>query len=180
MRLGLQLAGAAAAVVAVVFGITAIGSMDTQSGTTTSAPDAASAGSGSVGPFVPGDAAGTAPVIRSGRNYQPDTLDQLSRSPYAASVPAPALNGSKSANADDTAPERNGLERLSAPTALTACLAAIAQSHPGTVMVVDYARFEGAPAVVVLVQEGSTRTVVVVGDGCGVGGADEKDSAVVG
>jgi len=178
MRLGLQVAGAAAAVVAVVFGMAALGKVDSQSGTATSAPAMDSAGGGAVGPVVPGS---TAPVIRSGRNYQPSTLDQLSRAPFAASAPAPApaLNGSKSTNVEDAAPNRDALQRLSAPSALTACLAAIAPDHPGTVTVVDYAQFEGVPALLVLVQEDSTRTVVVVGENCGAGGSDEKDSVVV-
>jgi hypothetical protein len=178
-RLVLQFAGAAAAVVAVLAGVSYVYGIDSRSGTATSIPHADRAAAGNANPAAP--ALGAPPVFRSGRNYQPDTLGQLTRGPFAATpAPSAALNGSKGSSADEAVPGPDGLPRLSDPAALTACLAAIAQTHPGVVVVVDYARFEGTPAALVLVQQGGTETVVVVGDGCGAGGSDEKDAAVVG
>lgn len=62
------------------------------------------------------------------------------------------------------------LGRLVEPSALQACLAAIVTTHGGTASVVDYARFEGGPAlVVVLAGVGPTpgQLVIAAGPACG-------------
>jgi hypothetical protein len=56
---------------------------------------------------------------------------------------------------------------------MESCLAAVSSVHPGAVVAADFARYEGGPAVVLLVRGDNTSTVVAVGPGCGNGGADE-------
>jgi hypothetical protein len=70
-----------------------------------------------------------------------------------------------------------GLERLSLPDALRACLEAISREHgrgPIEVQSVDFARYQGTPAVVVRFQAGGASQVWAVGPECGAdgGGAD--------
>jgi hypothetical protein len=47
------------------------------------------------------------------------------------------------------------------------------------VAVVDFARFEGDPALIMVVRNGAVSTVVAVGPDCGNGGADELASVEV-
>jgi hypothetical protein len=70
------------------------------------------------------------------------------------------------------------LTRLLATPALDDCLTAIRAAYPGAVTIVDYARFEGAPALLVAITEatGGTR-VVVAGPECGRSGIHERYSA---
>jgi hypothetical protein len=71
------------------------------------------------------------------------------------------------------------LGRLADPGALSDCLAAIARAHPGTPAVVDFAMFEGTPALVVVIRQGAGAVVVAAGSRCGIGGADELYAATV-
>ncbi|MGH3750309.1 MAG: hypothetical protein ACRDT8_23255, partial [Micromonosporaceae bacterium] len=79
------------------------------------------------------------------------------------------------------------LDRLTAPAALSECLNAVRAAalgrpaNPGGsasrdgVSLVDYARFEGSPALIVLFSDGVPdrgQTVVVAGPDCGASGAD--------
>jgi hypothetical protein len=126
----------------------------------TGAPEATSdegdrRGAGALGAGYP------VPVTASGTDYARDSLLTVQglRAGAARTVPR--------------APE--GLSRLLALPALDDCLTAIRSAHPGTVTIVDYARFEGAPALIVAITatSGSTR-VVVAGPDCGRSGTDER------
>ncbi|MFY1635364.1 hypothetical protein ACN27F_19170 [Solwaraspora sp. WMMB335] len=82
-------------------------------------------------------------------------------------------------------PTPAGLARLARPTALTECLAAVSAEHGGVldVSLVDYAAFEGRPALVIAFTDTVGRSWVwVSGPGCGepVAGADTRYSAQVG
>ena len=129
------------------------------------------------------------PVRSSGADYDAQSLSGL-----GAQVPAP---GSKNTQPDGSgpaikeAPEAGlnvppALQRLAQPEARTACLAAIVGEYGGSVGLVDYARYKGEPAMVVVL-DGALKSpdrkwVVVVGPNCGTGGAiaDQKYSSPVG
>jgi hypothetical protein len=123
-------------------------------------------------------------VFTSSGNYTAQTLSQLAlkapgseRPPMA---PAPAVT-------DDTTlwwvPDAvrqavpPPLARLTDPAALTACLNAIGLTHPGRAVLVDYATYEGRPALLVVVRFGDSATVVAVGPDCGLVGPDELATA---
>jgi hypothetical protein len=78
------------------------------------------------------------------------------------------------------------LRRLSEPDGRTACVNAILAEYGGSVALLDYARYQGSPALVVLIDGAykvpNRKWVVVVGPNCGIGGAiaDQKYSAQVG
>ncbi|GHJ46682.1 hypothetical protein Cs7R123_40240 [Catellatospora sp. TT07R-123] len=57
--------------------------------------------------------------------------------------------------------------------ALGGCLSAVSATLPGTVELVDFARFEGRPALVITMATTTGRWVVVAGPQCGVNGSDE-------
>jgi hypothetical protein len=105
------------------------------------------------------------PTTASGLDYTRDTLA--------------AVHGQRASTAR-TVPRQvpRELSRLLAVPALDNCLTAIRAAYPGAVMIVDYARFEGAPALLVAMSEttGSTR-VVVAGPDCGRSGIHERYSA---
>ena len=184
---------AAAAVLAVIFGgITALSTVANHDrGSATSAVDA---GSGFTGGPAPLSAAGP-PVIRSsGIDYNPATLRALDAgtSEHAdAMAPDPSRTGGRSAAKQGAAPVQPpgpvvppasapGLSRLLAPGALNGCLSAVMGRYGGRPVLVEYARYLGAPAVIVLLDTGGTRRVVVVGPECGMPGAgpDEQFTLV--
>jgi hypothetical protein len=72
------------------------------------------------------------------------------------------------------------LSRLAAPDALAACLAALRGPHPGEPALIDYARFEGRPALIIQIRSGTAVTVVAVGEQCGLSGPDELRVATTG
>ncbi len=118
---------------------------------------------GREGPAALGER--TVPIIASGLDYSRNTIS--------------AVPGQRAETAR-TAPQKvpQELSRLLAIPALDDCLTAIRTSYPGAVTIVDYARFEGMPALLVAITEatGSTR-VVVTGPDCGRSGIDERYSA---
>jgi hypothetical protein len=141
------------------------------------------AGSGSAekaGPAVAADAAGMR-VSKSGRDYTRESI---------AAVPAPLMSGlspraAGSGAAPDSGDNRGqtgaggsaALGRLDDPSALSACLDAIAVAHGrGAVDVqsVDFGAFEGKPAIVVFFTDAAgERWGWASGGNCGVAGADE-------
>ena len=183
------LAAAAAAVVAVIGGITIANQLAAQDGTTTAGPgfnreETSDQAAAPGAPTAPTAAfAGTPSFVVSGSDYRPETLPQLARMPFFAGAP-PSDTGQKEASADEVpqmirkaAP--GALSRLTDPVALRTCLDGIGAAHPGSVTLVDYARFRGEPALVVLVRQGTASTVVAVGPACGLAGTDEKAFAPV-
>ncbi|GEM_PF-1278039 len=183
------LAAAAAAVVAVIGGIAVANQFATQNAPTTASGSGLNREETSDQAPAPGALAaptaafaGTPSFVISGSDYRPETLAQLARIPSLGGVPQSDA-ASKEASAEvpqmvrAAAPEP--LSRLTDPAALRTCLDAIGSAHPGSVTLVDYARFVGKPALVVLVRQGTASTVVAVGPDCGLAGADEKASAPV-
>jgi hypothetical protein len=105
------------------------------------------------------------PVAASGTDYSRATLS--------------AVRGQHDMAAGDASPQVPGaLSRLKALPALDDCLTVIRSVYPGTVTIVDYARFEGAPALIVAITEVAGRNrVVVAGPDCGHPGVDERYTA---
>jgi anti-sigma factor RsiW len=108
----------------------------------------------------------------SGTNYTHDTLGRapltsLRAAPNAA-VPAPSHQPG-SMDAEDSAAVPPGLARLTDPAQLQACLNQIQAVEGGSVTGVDLARYQGAPAVVVVLAGGRV-TAVAAGPDCGLPG----------
>lgn len=156
---------AAAAVVVLAGGGTAVGFAVQQAGGGGDATSSVAAGhaSGSGSPNRMGananapDLARSVPVAASGADYTAATLASAADVAGASALASAALPRVPDA-----------LTRLTAGTALVACLGAVASKHPGTPEIVDYARYEGRPALIVVTDSGT----VVAGPECGVSGAD--------
>jgi hypothetical protein len=173
------LVAAAAAVVAIAGGVTvAAGLIGTSSQLTSGEGSRADSNAGAGGAAaVPAPALGGQPlVMASGTDYGPGTLGQVGR---AAAVPGagiaePTPSGAKSSR------NAESFFDLATGDSLQVCLAAIIREHPGTVTIVDYARYLGQPALVVLIRTDSGGGIAVaVGPACGRTGADERASAPV-
>ncbi|MEW2382450.1 hypothetical protein AB0873_10235 [Micromonospora sp. NPDC047707] len=116
------------------------------------------------------------PPLRTGADYTPEGLGALPASvraqqfssPGSASEPATNSEGGRVAGPI-------GLDRLEDPAALTACLIEIGTEHrngPLVVDLVDYARFQGRPALVVRFTDAAgARWAWVSGPECGVPGS---------
>jgi len=153
-------------------------------------------------PMAGGLASGTGAVVSfSGADYSATSLKALSLmrvadqpqltdsdSASAKSVPAPNQQSMPSyASRSSAAPSGRGtsgpvpaeLARLLDPVALSACVSAVESVFPGRVATVDFARYEGRPALVVTLNTtasaagGAARvTAIVVGPACGQAGPD--------
>ncbi|GAA4678072.1 hypothetical protein [Phytohabitans rumicis] len=127
-------------------------------------------------------------LVASGKDYRAGTL--------AAAQPPPDGDRAMSAQSATTEEDSGSsglkstaaaaLQRLTAQTALSACLDAIAREHnngAATVQVVDFATFDGSPAVIVFFTDGTgARWVWASGPNCGQAawGADTRGNAKIG
>jgi len=129
-------------------------------------------------------------VRASGFDYDRDSLSALDAQSKATRQPNAATEGAgPGALAAPTAPTIDpsavpeALRRLVDPEARAVCLKAILAEYGGTVSLLDYARYQGNPVLVVLLdgahQVPNRKWVVVVGPSCGSGGAiaDQRYSA---
>jgi hypothetical protein len=105
-----------------------------------------------------------------------------STAPQASAAPGTGKEPSGTFSAPDAAAPAQ-LARLIDPTALALCLEAIANEHGApiaTTTAVDYARYEGKPALMVFfVDAAGERWAWVAGPGCGAGGPDTRYSTRV-
>ncbi|WP_349879767.1 hypothetical protein ABIH81_08355 [Micromonospora sp. HUAS YX12] len=136
----------------------------------------------------------TGPALRSGTDWTPERLAGGRAPAGAKSMPGDMAGPSGAANDGAETPlyksdrlgALGGLERLTRPETLAACLTAIGAEHGGgllTVTMVDYARFQGAPALVVTFADaGGARWGWASGPECGVpgSGADTRFRTRVG
>ncbi|MBM0226392.1 hypothetical protein JNW87_13525, partial [Micromonospora sp. ATA51] len=141
---------------------------------------------GAAGPLAAEPFRTTGPPRRSGTDYTPE---QLSGASSLKAPPAAAGGGRETGQA---APENErfsaagGLDRLTGRDALDACLREITAEHgSGAVAVdlIDYASFQGRPALVVtFVDTAGARWAWVSGPECGVpgSGADTRFRTRVG
>lgn len=174
-------AGLSAAAAVIAFGIGVVATFPTggTGGSETAADNAA--GAPGAAEVMASPAAGAPGTVSSGRDYRAGSFEGLSE---GASVPftEPDRSARAGAQGKDTSraavvpPE---LARFRSPAAVEACLDAIRRMFGGSVQVVDLARYEGDPAVVVLLNGASAGAgrplVVVAGPGCGLvpGDTDE-------
>jgi hypothetical protein len=141
------------------------------------APNAPDLASPDRGTDAAGGSGGPLLLVASGTDYAAATLAQVIGN-AAQSRGSKALSGAAPAQPPVTGVPGE-LQRLITPTGRNACLTAIAKEYGGTVALVDYARYDGAPAVVVVL-DGSPvapgrRLAVVVGPACGEGGAIRQE-----
>jgi hypothetical protein len=127
---------------------------------------------------------GTPLVLHSGTDYTPRTLSEVGGGPVAGAAPKEqgTGTGARMSQRPPTAalPSQDAaLTRLEDPGALRQCLLSIESRHGGEPVVLDYARFQGAPALVVVLSTGAVRRTVVAGPRCGLPGAgpDERYTA---
>ena len=71
----------------------------------------------------------------------------------------------------DVAAVPQSLTRLTAASDRQACLSQVTAEHAGVPTVVDYARYQGRPAMVVVLSDPGAGEVVVVGPDCGLPGS---------
>ncbi len=133
-------------------------------------------------------------INASGSNYTDQTLSALG----TAAGPAISAQGdSPKSNRPDAleAPSRpavplaavpEALRPLAQPDARDSCVKAILKEYGGAATLLDYAQYQGSPALVVVIDGAhgvpGRKWVVVVGPKCGTGGAiaDERYSAQLG
>jgi hypothetical protein len=124
----------------------------------------------SVPPGVPSRAEGSLGETASGTEYQSASL----------AVQIPALLGVSQDRgerkfASGTPTAEAALQRLLSPTELANCLAAL--GAVGRPLAIDYARYAGNPAVVIVLPSKATPSVVdvaIVGPDCGRSGSDSR------
>ncbi|WP_426508985.1 hypothetical protein ACPPVO_60255 [Dactylosporangium sp. McL0621] len=190
MRWTAGLAAAAAMIVCAGVGAQVLrqNSADREDRPSSAVPNVAAGGPERSTATAAGDSAagasGDSPIISSGRDYAPGTLGDVTGT-VTKTQSRNALQGDGGASTADNGAKAPAnvpgpLARLAEPAARAACLAAITREYGGQVALVDYASFEGQPALVVVVEGSRTavgkRLVIVVGPNCGIGGAiaDER------
>ncbi|MGW4291444.1 hypothetical protein ACWEH1_00075 [Micromonospora chersina] len=176
---------AAASVTAVGFGVSHL--VDAGAGRVTGAADnAGSRADDQAAPLAAAPFRTTGPAQHSGTDYTVDSFLGM-----RTGVAGPSTLESGKANTAEGQDGRRlseafGLERLARPEALAACLSEVGAEHgagPLTVDLVDYARFQGRPALVVTFTDaGGARWAWVSGPECGVpgSGADTRFTTRVG
>ncbi|MEV6850833.1 hypothetical protein [Actinoplanes sp. NPDC051411] len=181
LRWAAPIAVAAGLVAFVGFGLDYLAGRQSNSASTDSA-----AGSSEVRGEAPklAPSAGFAQMLATGTDYTHDTLGIAPVQPMSGALTSPATPGRK------TTPEmasgvESALQRLTSPTALADCLAAIEEANAGGRISpdsVDYARFDGAPAVIVRFTAGNGQWAWASGADCGTppGDAATLDKVPVG
>jgi hypothetical protein len=163
-------AGAAAAVVVVGAGIAGLTALNHSASreATSSAGSAVTPAGAKNALSLPHQ--GTLITTASGIDYTHDTLALAGSPPDAAVSGAEGAAGAPHADqAQPTAGYPTELARLAGPTALDDCLTAIGTAEGGRPTSVDFARYQGQPALIVALNGGSAR-VVVAGPDCGLAG----------
>ncbi|MEV4705284.1 hypothetical protein [Actinoplanes sp. NPDC049316] len=167
-------------------------SADSTSAAGSAADQGAAEGSGSTLALP----AGPAEVVSSGVDYTKDTLAQVGvraeAGPAAGTQRGPQSADSGEVQGKGVAPgpgvmanRPDPLGRLRAQESLLACIDEISRENgagPVTAQAIDYARFEGAPALVVQFAAGNGRWVWAAGADCGLpaSGADRLGAVKVG
>ncbi|MFU8873395.1 hypothetical protein [Micromonospora sp. SL4-19] len=171
-RIGGPVALAAASVAVVGLGLSNL--IDKGSADLTATNDsAAGAAQDAPRPMAAAPFRTTEPPLHSGTDYGPERLSGK-RSTLAGPT---AASGGKSGLApeEQRPPLADGLDRLTRPGALESCLGAISAEHgagPLTVELIDYASFQGRPALVLtFLDAGGERWAWVSGPECGVPGS---------
>jgi hypothetical protein len=106
-------------------------------------------------------------IFATGTDYRRDTLAGVASLPEGGGVELGAPNMSSA-----------GLSRLASDDGFTDCTDAVSQRYPGQAVVADFARYEGSPALVLLIRQGTGSVVVAVGAGCGQDGDIHELAAI--
>lgn len=180
-RIATAVVGTAAAAVAVLGGLSIAAQLNFggQAGTADVAPAAEGGAPGRaeapLPPAAPSFSSAGGPVLLvSGRDYTAQTVSVLTAGAPAAAPESAGKTAMPDAAFGDAARGAVGgaLARLAPPAALQECLDAINASYPGVARTVDYARYEGVPALLAAVQQGTSLMIVIVGPDCGLADAD--------
>ncbi|MFD2766294.1 hypothetical protein [Micromonospora eburnea] len=175
VRIAGPVALAAASVTAVGFGASSlIGAGRSDSSVAADSLPAAGRGQeGAPAPLGTAPVRTTGPVLHSGTDYGPEQLPGIPHALFADPDGGRETTGPSAAQRLSAAA---GLDRLNRPEALESCLRSISAEHAGgplTVDLVDYASFQGSPALVVTFLDGTgERWAWVSGPECGVPGSE--------
>lgn len=176
-RAALATTAVAAAAAAVVGGLAALTNGNNFSGSASSKSMADQAAPQAAQGF-----AAAPPTRSSGTNYTRATLggpQASGKAAGAATIPEPSAqaaapsvrgNAQGQEGTHDNAGGPAELSRLTDPAALRGCLDAITAVEGGRPVGVDYARYEGAPALIVTLVGGRV-TAVAAGADCGLAGS---------
>lgn len=159
---------AAATVTAFAAGIAVcIGGLQLVRGHSTASDSSATGGN--LQPNRPDAAAApsTPMILTSGRNYTQQTVTSVGPT-YS---PSGEQHGMAEQGNPTGAATPKDLQRLTAASDLRTCLGMVTAAHGGAARVVDYAQYQGQPALVVVLSGAGTGEVVVVGPRCGLPGS---------
>jgi hypothetical protein len=115
--------------------------------------------------------AAVVPTTTSGRMYDRNSLQDA---PPGWMAPGTDSSYRTSAKADAAVPLSAQLGRFIDPGALAQCLNAVGAAQPGRVNFVDFAYFEGSPALVISITSSTGQVWFVAGANCGQTGPDER------
>jgi hypothetical protein len=149
---------AAAVIIAVVFGLSALG---------LNLGGSSKSSSSSTSAVAPQDAGSAAlpPITSSGANYTKANLGEKAGKPLALSP----NSGTKATGSQSGAPAIGAdpaFRRFTSAPDLANCLAAVTTAHGGHATAVDYARYEGQAALIITLTNPDLR--VAVGPACGL------------
>jgi hypothetical protein len=116
------------------------------------------------------------PTVATWRRYD---RNSLTGALAAGAQDAPAPYGSLATDSDgrssaEKSDPNSPLARLTDRFALQQCLNSVTAVLPGRVNLVEYAYFEGSPALVISITSTNGRWWFVAGENCGQPGADER------
>lgn len=161
------------AVAAAALGLFAIGKLPTLV-----APAMNSADSGRTSTEVAADAPGAMAQVpvQTATTWQRYDRNNLAQQQWLAQGAAPFSSRSGVDTATGKASEEGveQLQRLLDQSALRQCLNAVNAVLPGTVDLVEYAYFEGNPALVISITSANGKWLFVAGPNCGQLGPDER------
>ena len=180
LRWAAPIAVAAGLIAFVGFGLDYLSGRQTQSDSNTSSAAAGSAQKDSAGLAAPA-APAISQILVSGTDYTSATLATEPVQPMTAAEPG-ATPTQRKTTSEAAAGVEPALQRLTAQAALTDCLSAIEQRNAdGRISVdsVDYARFNGSPALVVRFTADNGRWAWASGPACGTRPGDAAELAKV-
>jgi hypothetical protein len=131
---------------------------------------------------------GSVPVTETGTSYSRDTLGVPDRTMLTPALPQPGIGGERKSAPSGSQPVDTAddpFDRLRVQAALRACIEAITAQHGAgeiTPQTIDFARYDGAPAVIVQFTSAGDSWVWASGPACGAPGvgADTRASVKVG
>jgi hypothetical protein len=182
LRWAAPIAVAAGVVAFIGFGLDYLAGTQRNSASTDSAAGAGQVARGEAPKFAQ---SGVGPTLASGINYSHSTLAIAPVQPLVSGTPAAPGGPGRKSTPEMASGAEPALQRLTTPSALDDCLSAIQQANAAgalSVESIDYARFDGAPAVIVRFSASNGRWAWASGADCGTppGDAATLDKVPVG